>query len=108
MLAVVLLDAQEITTTSVARESFVPVLTVLQIALLAATIGAFAFMLSSLCATLKLTMFVGARRATRRRRMRRRTSLTTAPGARKMAPGVRPSGPARDFLCTPLPGRVGA
>ena len=55
----VLFDALKITTTSVAREGWmIEVLIVVQIALLAATIGAFAFMLSSLWATLKVT-FVG-------------------------------------------------
>ena len=55
----VLFDALKITTTSVAQEGLlVPVLVVVQIALLAATIGAFAFMLSSLWATLQVT-FVG-------------------------------------------------
>ena len=55
----VLFDALKITTTSVAREGWmIEVLIVVQIALLAATIGAFAFMLSSLWATLKIT-FVG-------------------------------------------------
>ena len=55
----VLFDVLKITTTSVAREGWmIEVLIVVQIALLAATIGAFAFMLSSLWATLRLT-FVG-------------------------------------------------
>ena len=55
----IVFDALKITTTSVAREGFlIPTLIVVQVALLAATIGAFAFMLSSLWATLKLT-FVG-------------------------------------------------
>ena len=55
----VLFDALKITTTSVAREGLlIPALIVVQIALLAATIGAFAFMLSSLWATLQVT-FVG-------------------------------------------------
>ena len=55
----VLFDALKITTTSVAREGLlIPALIVVQIALLAATIGAFAFMLSSLWATLTVT-FVG-------------------------------------------------
>jgi hypothetical protein len=55
----VLFDALKITTTSVAQEGLlVPALIVVQIALLAATIGAFAFMLSSLWATLQVT-FVG-------------------------------------------------
>jgi hypothetical protein len=49
----------KITSTSVARGGWVvSVLIVVQIALLAATIGAFAFMLSSLWATLRVT-FVG-------------------------------------------------
>ena len=49
----------KITTTSVAREGLlIPALIVVQMALLAATIGAFAFMLSSLWATLTVT-FVG-------------------------------------------------
>ncbi len=55
----VLFDVVKITTTSVAREGLlIPALVVVQIALLAATIGAFAFMLSSLWATLQVT-FVG-------------------------------------------------
>ena len=55
----VLFDVLKITTTSVAREGLlIPALIVVQIALLAATIGAFAFMLSSLWATLRVT-FVG-------------------------------------------------
>ncbi len=55
----VLFDVLKITSTSVAREGWwVSALVVVQIVLLAATIGAFAFMLSSLWATLKLT-FVG-------------------------------------------------
>ncbi|MDP9438038.1 MAG: hypothetical protein M3P49_04745 [Actinomycetota bacterium] len=55
----VLFDALKITTTSVAREGLlIPAIIVVQIALLAATIGAFAFMLSSLWATLQVT-FVG-------------------------------------------------
>ena len=55
----VLFDALKITSTSVARGGWVvSVLIVVQIALLAATVGAFAFMLSSLWATLRLT-FVG-------------------------------------------------
>ena len=55
----VLFDVLKITTTSVAREgNLIPALIVVQIALLAATIGAFAFMLSSLWATLTVT-FVG-------------------------------------------------
>jgi flagellar basal body-associated protein FliL len=49
----------KVTTTSVVQEGWViTALVVVQIALLAATIGAFAFMLSSLWATLKVT-FVG-------------------------------------------------
>ncbi len=57
--AAVLFDVLKITTTSVAREGLlIPALIVVQIALLAATIGAFAFMLSSLWATLRVT-FVG-------------------------------------------------
>ncbi len=57
--AAVLFDVLKITTTSVAREgNLIPALVVVQIALLAATIGAFAFMLSSLWATLRVT-FVG-------------------------------------------------
>jgi hypothetical protein len=52
-------DVLKVTTTSVAGEGLViTALVVVQIALLAATIGAFAFMLSSLWATLKVT-FVG-------------------------------------------------
>ena len=55
----VLFDVLKITTTSVAREGLlIPALIVVQIALLAATIGAFAFMLSSLWATMQVT-FVG-------------------------------------------------
>ena len=55
----VLFDVLKITSTSVAREGWiVSVLTVVQIVLLAMTTGAFAFMLSSLWATLRLT-FVG-------------------------------------------------
>jgi hypothetical protein len=55
----VLFDVLKITSTSVAREGWVvSALIVVQIVLLAATIGAFAFMLSSLWATLRLT-FVG-------------------------------------------------
>jgi hypothetical protein len=55
----VLFDVLKITSTSVPREGLlVSGLIVVQIALLAATIGAFAFMLSSLWATLKVT-FVG-------------------------------------------------
>jgi len=54
-----LFDVLKITTTSVAREGLlIPALVVVQVALLAATIGAFAFMLSSLWATLRVT-FVG-------------------------------------------------
>ena len=49
----------KITSTSVAREGWVvSVLIVVQIVLLATTIGAFTFMLSSLWATLRVT-FVG-------------------------------------------------
>src|ERR671912_218640 len=52
-------DVLKVTTTSVAGEgSVITALVVVQIALLAATIGAFAFMLSSLWATLRVT-FVG-------------------------------------------------
>ncbi len=55
----VLFDVVEIASTSLAREGWaVSVLVVVQIVLLAATIGAFAFLLSSLWAALKLT-FVG-------------------------------------------------
>jgi hypothetical protein len=55
----VLFDVLKITFTSVARDGWaVSALVVVQIVLLATTIGAFAFMLSSLWATLKLT-FVG-------------------------------------------------
>ncbi len=55
----VMFDALKISSTSVAREGWVvSVMIVVQIVLLAATIGAFAFMLSSLWATLRLT-FVG-------------------------------------------------
>jgi hypothetical protein len=55
----VFFDVLKITSTSVAREGWVvSALIVVQIVLLAATIGAFAFMLSSLWATLKVT-FVG-------------------------------------------------
>ena len=55
----VLFDVLKITSTSVAREGWgVSALIVVQIVLLAATTGAFAFMLSSLWATLRLT-FVG-------------------------------------------------
>ncbi len=52
-------DVLKITSTSLAREGWVvSSLVVVQIVLLAATVGAFTFMLSSLWATLKLT-FVG-------------------------------------------------
>jgi hypothetical protein len=52
-------DVLKVTTTSVVQEGWViTALVVVQIALLAATIGAFAFMLSSLWATLRVT-FVG-------------------------------------------------
>src|SRR5918993_661541 len=55
----VIFDVLKVTTTSVAGEgSVITALVVVQIALLAATIGAFAFMLSSLWATLRVT-FVG-------------------------------------------------
>ncbi len=55
----VLFDVLEIASTSLAREGWaVSALVVVQIALLAATIGAFAFLLSSLWAALKLT-FLG-------------------------------------------------
>src|SRR5919112_3669631 len=55
----VLFDVLKVTSTSVAREGWVvSALIVLQIVLLATTIGAFAFMLSSLWATLRVT-FVG-------------------------------------------------
>jgi hypothetical protein len=55
----VFFDVLKITSTSLAREGWVvSALVVVQIALLAATIGAFAFMLSSLWATLRVT-FVG-------------------------------------------------
>jgi hypothetical protein len=55
----VLFDVLKITATSVARGGWVvSALIVVQIVLLAATVGAFAFMLSSLWATLKIT-FVG-------------------------------------------------
>jgi hypothetical protein len=55
----VLFDALEIASTSLAREGWaVSALVVLQLALLAATIGAFAFLLASLWAALKLT-FLG-------------------------------------------------
>jgi hypothetical protein len=57
--AALLFDVVKITTTSVAREGLlIPALVVVQVTLLAATIGAFAFMLSSLWATLQVT-FVG-------------------------------------------------
>jgi hypothetical protein len=55
----VLFDVLKITTISVVQESWIiSALVVVQVALLAATIGAFAFMLSSLWATLRVT-FVG-------------------------------------------------
>ena len=55
----VFFDVLKITSTSVAREGWmISALIVVQIALLAATIGAFAFMLSCLWATLRVT-FVG-------------------------------------------------
>jgi hypothetical protein len=55
----VLFDVLKVAATSVAREGWaVSALIVLQIGLLAATVGAFAFMLSSLWATLQVT-FVG-------------------------------------------------
>ena len=55
----VLFDMLKITSTSLAREGLVvSALVAVQIVLLATTVGAFAFMLSSLWATLKLT-FVG-------------------------------------------------
>ena len=55
----VIFDVLKVTTTSVAGEGLViTALVVAQVALLAATIGAFAFMLSSLWATLRVT-FVG-------------------------------------------------
>jgi hypothetical protein len=55
----VFFDVLKITSTSLAREGWVvSALVVVQIVLLAATIGAFAFMLSSLWATLRVT-FVG-------------------------------------------------
>ena len=54
-----LFDVLKVTTTSLVQEGWmVSALVVVQIALLATTIGAFAFMLSSLWATLKVT-FVG-------------------------------------------------
>ena len=60
----VLFDVLKVTTTSVAGEGLViTALVVVQIALLAATIGAFAFMLSSLWATLRVT-FVGVPEST--------------------------------------------
>jgi hypothetical protein len=55
----VLFDVLKVTSTSVAREGWVvSALIVVQVVLLATSIGAFAFMLSSLWATLRLT-FVG-------------------------------------------------
>jgi hypothetical protein len=55
----VLFDVLKITSTSMAREGWVvSAIVVVQVVLLATTIGAFAFMLSSLWATLRLT-FVG-------------------------------------------------
>ena len=55
----VLFDVLKITSTSVAREGWVvSALIVVQVVLLATTIGAFAFMLSSLWATLRVT-FIG-------------------------------------------------
>jgi len=57
--AAVLFDVLKVTTTSVVQEGWaISALVVVQVALLAATIGAFAFMLSSLWATLRVT-FVG-------------------------------------------------
>src|SRR4051794_7502312 len=57
--AAVIFDVLKITSASGAQESWVVgALVVVQVALLAATIGAFAFMLSSLWATLRVT-FVG-------------------------------------------------
>jgi hypothetical protein len=57
-------DVLKVTTTSVAGEGLViTALVVVQIALLAATTGAFAFMLSSLWATLRVT-FVGVPEST--------------------------------------------
>ena len=57
-------DVLKVTTTSVAGEGLViTVLVVVQIALLAATIGAFAFMLSSLWATLRVA-FMGVPEST--------------------------------------------
>jgi flagellar basal body-associated protein FliL len=59
-----LFDVLKITSTSVARGGWVvSALIVVQIVLLAATIGAFAFMLSSLWATLRVT-FVGVPEST--------------------------------------------
>ncbi len=55
----VFFDVLKVTTTSVVQEGWaISALVVVQVALLAATIGAFAFMLSSLWATLRVT-FVG-------------------------------------------------
>jgi len=55
----VLFDVLKVASTSVAREGWVVyALIVVQVVLLAATVGAFAFMLSSLWATLRIT-FVG-------------------------------------------------
>ena len=55
----VLFDVLKVTTTSVVQEGWlITALVVVQVALLAATIGAFAFMLSCLWATLRVT-FVG-------------------------------------------------
>ncbi len=55
----VIFDVLKVTSTSLAREGWaVSALVVVQIVLLAMTVGAFAFMLSSLWATLKLT-FIG-------------------------------------------------
>src|SRR5215216_364904 len=57
--AAVSFDVLKVTTTSVVQEGWmISALVVVQIALLATTIGAFAFMLSSLWATLRVT-FVG-------------------------------------------------
>jgi hypothetical protein len=54
-----LFDVLKVTTTSVVQEGWmITALVVVQIALLAMTIGSFAFMLSSLWATLRVT-FVG-------------------------------------------------
>jgi hypothetical protein len=62
--SLVLFDVLKITSTSVAREGWVvSALVVVQIVLSATTIGAFAFMLSSLWATLRLT-FVGVPEST--------------------------------------------